>query len=202
MEFGEKLQKLRKGRGLTQEELAEALHISRTAVSKWESGRGYPNIDSLKEVARYFGVTVDDLLSGEKLLSLAETENRANIRNVCDLLTGMTDLFSLTLILLPLYPRTVEGYVYSVNLLAYGETTALNRGVFWILYLALILIGGVNLLRARRKSEQKVLTEVSILLSIVTVLFLALAGETYAVTVSFLLLIVKGALLYKKTKAG
>ena len=46
MEFGEKLQELRKKKGLTQEELAEALYVSRTAVSKWELGRGYPNIDS------------------------------------------------------------------------------------------------------------------------------------------------------------
>ena len=46
MEFHEKLQELRKQKGLTQEELAESLYVSRTAISKWESGRGYPNIDS------------------------------------------------------------------------------------------------------------------------------------------------------------
>ena len=54
MEFNEKLQELRKSRGLTQEELAKELFVSRTAVSKWESGRGYPNIDSLKEISRFF----------------------------------------------------------------------------------------------------------------------------------------------------
>ena len=53
-EFYEKLQELRKQKGLTQEELAEALYVSRTAISKWESGRGYPNIDSLKGIASYF----------------------------------------------------------------------------------------------------------------------------------------------------
>lgn len=54
MEFGEKLQGLRKSKNLTQEELAEALYVSRTAISKWESGRGYPNIDSLKEISNFF----------------------------------------------------------------------------------------------------------------------------------------------------
>lgn len=69
LEFHEKLQELRKSRGLTQEELAEALFVSRTAISKWESGRGYPSIDSLKEISSYFSVSIDDLLSGEQLIS-------------------------------------------------------------------------------------------------------------------------------------
>ena len=54
MELGEKLQELRKNMGLTQEELAESLFVSRTAISKWESGRGYPSIDSLKEISKFF----------------------------------------------------------------------------------------------------------------------------------------------------
>ena len=54
MEFNEKLQELRKQKGLTQEELAEALYVSRTAISKWESGRGDPNSDSLKAISNYF----------------------------------------------------------------------------------------------------------------------------------------------------
>ena len=113
MEFGEKLQELRKNKGLTQEELAELLYVSRTAVSKWESGRGYPNIDSLKEISKYFSVSIDDLLSGEKLISIAEKENKSNIRNMCDLLSGVVDIFSFILIILPLYPKTVDGYVIS-----------------------------------------------------------------------------------------
>ena len=76
MEFSEKLQELRKQKGLTQEELAERLYVSRTAISKWESGRGYPNIDSLKATARFFGVTVDALLSGDELLRLADEDTK------------------------------------------------------------------------------------------------------------------------------
>ena len=54
MEFNEKLQELRKNKGLTQEELAQILYVSRTAISKWESGRGFPNIESLKSISKYF----------------------------------------------------------------------------------------------------------------------------------------------------
>ena len=119
MEFHEKLQELRKSRGLTQEELAEALFVSRTAISKWESGRGYPSIDSLKEISSYFSVSIDDLLSGEQLIFIAEKENKSNLNGVCDLLLGFVDLFSLMLIFLPLYPKPVNGYIYSVNLFVY-----------------------------------------------------------------------------------
>ena len=59
MEFHEKLQQLRKQKGLTQEQLADQLYVSRAAVSKWESGRGYPNIDSLKALAKFYSVTID-----------------------------------------------------------------------------------------------------------------------------------------------
>lgn len=79
MEFHEKLQELRKSRGLTQEELAEALFVSRTAISKWESGRGYPSIDSLKEISSYFSVSIDDLLSGEQLIFIARKKKTNQI---------------------------------------------------------------------------------------------------------------------------
>ena len=86
MELNEKLQELRKNKGLTQEELAAALYVSRTAVSKWESGRGLPSIDSLKQISAFFDVSIDDLLSADKALSLAEQENKASQRSFCDLI--------------------------------------------------------------------------------------------------------------------
>ncbi|MBQ2487986.1 MAG: helix-turn-helix transcriptional regulator, partial [Ruminococcus sp.] len=69
MEFNEKLQELRKSKGLTQEELAKELYVSRTAISKWESGRGYPNIDSLKEISRYFSVSIDELICPDEIIT-------------------------------------------------------------------------------------------------------------------------------------
>ena len=202
MEFGEKLQELRKSRGLTQEELAEALYVSRTAVSKWESGRGYPNIDSLKEISKYFSVTIDDLLSGEKLLSIAEKESRSDMRKLCDLLLGMTDLCALMLIVLPLYPKTVDHYIYAVNLFAYTEVSARNRSVYWVAFVTLIIIGMLKVLLVQldREGLQNALTKSSVAVSIAAVLFLAIAGETYVIVVAFLLLVFKGMLLFKYAK--
>ena len=200
MEFHEKLQELRKSRGLTQEELAEALYVSRTAVSKWENGRGYPSIDSLKEISAYFSVTLDELLSGEKIISIAEKENKSNIQNMCNLLFGMVDLLSVILIVLPLYPKTIDGYVYSVNLWMYTETAVYNRRVYWILFLALIVSGVLKILQTQRKIEkgQKLLTFCSIFFSVVSILYLVLAREAYAATVAFLLMLMKGLLLFSK----
>lgn len=76
MELSEKLQELRKEKGLTQEELAEALFVSRTAISKWESGRGVPNIESLKAISKFFSVSIDELLSGEEILKIADEDNK------------------------------------------------------------------------------------------------------------------------------
>lgn len=203
MEFNEKLQELRKSRGLTQEELAEALFVSRTAISKWESGRGYPSIDSLKEISKYFSVTIDELLTGEKLISIAEKENKSNIQKLCDLLTGIVDLFSFILIVLPLYPNPINGYIYSVNLFDYTETTSFNRLLYWIMFLALVLVGTVKIFitQFELNKGQKIVTDISIVLSIMTILFLALTREAYAITVAFFLFVVKGILLFKHIKS-
>ena len=202
MEFHEKLQALRKDRGLTQEELAEALYVSRTAISKWESGRGYPSIDSLKEISRYFSVTIDELLSSDTLLSIAEKENKANLQNMCDIIFGMIDICSFMLIALPLYPNKVNGYIYSVNLLEYTQTTKLNYLLFWIMYVSLVVLGIIKLLLAKFRNTKysPAMTGISMILSIVLVLFLSVTREAYAVVVAFLLLVIKGILLFKCTK--
>lgn len=202
MEFNEKLQELRKNKGLTQEELAEVLYVSRTAVSKWESGRGYPNIESLKEISKFFDVSIDDLLSGEKLLSIAEKENESTIRNMCDLLFGVVDLFSFILVALPLYPNNVEGFVYSVSLVNYTATSSINLIVHWIMFVSLFAVGVIKIILTKTKVEKgnKILMELSIALNIFIVVFLALTREVYAVVIAFLLLLVKGGTQLKYFK--
>ena len=123
MELNEKLKELRNSKGLTQEELAAALFVSRTAISKWESGRGYPSIDSLKEISSFFSITLDELVSGEKLLSIAEKENQIRLQNTYNLLIGVIDLCYLMLIVLPLYPKSMGLDIASVTLLKFVDTS-------------------------------------------------------------------------------
>ena len=202
MEFHEKLQELRKNRGLTQEELAEAIFVSRTAVSKWESGRGYPNIDSLKELSAFFSVTIDDLLSSDTLLTIAEKENKSNIQNICDVVFGIIDVCSVMLIVLPLYPNTENGFIYSVNLFSYTQVTSVIRIMYWGMFLALFIAGVIKLLITKTGNIRlnKVLTMASMLISSLLIFVLAMTRAAYAIIVVFLLLMVKVIFLLKYTK--
>lgn len=197
MEFNEKLQELRKNRGLTQEELAEILYVSRTAISKWESGRGYPNIESLKDISEFFSVSIDDLLSGEKLIYIAENENKSNIQNICDLLFGIIDVMSIFLIILPLYPKRVDDLIYSVNLFLYNESCYM---IYWTMFISLVVVGIIEIIFNQMKIEKNrnAITNISIIVSIITVLFLIVTRQVYAPIIAFLFLIFKGILVLKK----
>ena len=118
---------------------------------------------------------------------------------VC-LLFGMADLFSGILIVLPLYPKTVGGYVYAVNLWMYTKTAAYNRMVYWFLFLMLVVLGIWEVYQAQRKKEYKKWTACSVILSFITVVYLILARETYAAATAFLLLAIKGILVFRSMK--
>ena len=123
MEFGEKLQQLRKQKELTQEELAGLLYVSRTAVSKWESGRGYPNLESLKGIAAAFSVTVDELLSGEELLTLAVQDAQRHKRRVRELVFGLMDSGAALLLFLPFFAQKGQDAPLAVSLLSLTTVT-------------------------------------------------------------------------------
>ena len=200
---GKRIKEYRTAKQLTQEELAEAIYVSRTAISKWESGRGYPSIGSLKEISKYFSVSIDELLSGDKLISIAEKENKDNIKNMCDLLFGIVDLFSVILIILPLYPDVVNGFIYSVNLLSYTQAAEFNIIVYWVMFISLFCTGVLKLVFTKTciQKGNEAVTGISIVLNIVIVITLALTRQVYAVIVAFLLLVVKGAIALKREKA-
>ncbi|MDE7107479.1 MAG: helix-turn-helix domain-containing protein, partial [Clostridiales bacterium] len=85
MEFKDRLKQYRQDNNLTQDELAEKLFISRQAVSKYETGRGYPAIDVMTELSRLMGISIDELISKEELAKqtiYTGQEVRKNKRNI------------------------------------------------------------------------------------------------------------------------
>lgn len=111
MEFHEKLQQLRKQKNLTQEELAELLFVSRTAISKWESGRGLPNIDSLKAISKVFSISIDELLSGEEIIQAAENEKRENAVHLRNILYGLMDIMCAVFFFVPIFGERDGNYI-------------------------------------------------------------------------------------------
>lgn len=200
MEFNEKLQELRKKKGLTQEELAEKLFVSRTAVSKWESGRGFPNIDSLKEIARFFGVTIDDLLSSDELLTVAEEDTRQNEKRFRDTVFGLLDISVAMLFFLPIFGQKVSGGVREVSLLELGGISVYLKTTYIIL-VSLLVISGV-LTIALQNSENslwiKSKSKLSLALTAVGTVLFVVSLQPYAATMLLSFLLIKGLLLIKR----
>ncbi len=76
MNFSENLQVLRKTNGISQEQLAERLDVSRQAVSKWETDGGYPEMDKIIQLCDIFGVTMDELIKGKVEVDRADVRRR------------------------------------------------------------------------------------------------------------------------------
>ena len=76
MEFSEKLKELRSEKGISQAKLADDIHISRSAVAKWENGLGLPSDESVKMLADYFGLTVDELIPNKKSEEILVSKNK------------------------------------------------------------------------------------------------------------------------------
>lgn len=84
MNLSERLLKLRKEKGLSQEELANELGVSRQTVSKWETGESMPDFDKIIPLCEFYGITSDELLSGKKDIVVAKEENKKSVyaRNI------------------------------------------------------------------------------------------------------------------------
>ena len=186
MEFSKKLQSLRKQKGLTQEELSNALFVSRTAVSKWESGRGFPNIESLKQIAAFFDITVDELLSGGEMLNIAEKKENA----FCDILFGILDIASSLLFFFPLFAQRAGDAVSAVSLLSL-------QGNLKVLYLALVtltILTGVLTLALQNCDKpflEKVKRKTSLTLNVISAILLVLGLQPYAAVLLFVFLAIK-----------
>lgn len=213
MEFHEKLQNLRKQKNLTQEQLAEKLYVSRTAISKWESGRGYPGIDSLKEIARFFHVTVDELIGPEEILAAAENEKKEYTGKTTLLITGILDLLASLLLFVPVFGNgTAAG---SVSLFALTGIRSWIRWAFFLLLLLQVLWGIIELIAGRKAAPAgdnpaaagaprtdntspasgKSPVIFSMILSALATAFFILARQPYAGIYSLALLIGKGIVL-------
>jgi transcriptional regulator with XRE-family HTH domain len=204
MEFHEKLAELRKSKGLTQEELAGALYVSRTAVSKWESGRGYPSIDSLKEISRYFSVTIDELICSQEMITAAEDDKKVMIGRYVAVICNTLDLLTAVLLFLPIFGNGADSPT-SVSLFQITGTAPWAKAVFIAVIGIITLNGlcGVILSRFDRPVWNRHRMVTGMALSVAAVGIFIGTRQPYAGIICFAILVIKGWLIFKgKTEAA
>lgn len=193
MDFNQKLQQLRTQKGLTQEQLAEKVCVSRVAVSKWESGRGYPNLDSLKKLSEIFSISVDELLSSNELIDLANTQTKNNSRILRSLIFGITDFLAILLFIIPLFADRFEGKIEIVNLLKLSHISAFVKIIFLVLTGCSVLFGALELALQNIQSagKQKVELILSGMFSSLGIVFSAMTNQPDPCILFFALFIIK-----------
>ena len=193
MEFNEKLQELRKSKSLTQEELAEALFVSRTAISKWEQGRGYPSIDSLKEISRFFSVSIDDLICSEEIISAAADEKKECVEKYISLICNTLDIFLALLLFLPVFGNGTDHPV-SVSLYAITGLSTWIKTVFAALISLAVLNGicGVIINHFDKPVWNRHRLMTGIVLSVACTAVFILTRQPYAGIICLAVLVVKG----------
>lgn len=197
MEFHEKLQQLRKQNQMTQEELGEQLFVSRTTVSKWESGRGYPNLDSLKAISKLFSVSIDDLLSNDELIVLAETENRNTVSRISMQVFGVMDLMALVFLFLPLFGEQEGEYVRAVTIWTNSELSAFMR-ILYVASLGAVSGFGIFEILHKRMDREKNFSRsqvCSIILHAAAIILFAISRQPYVTVLLFLFFAVKVLLI-------
>ena len=198
MEFNEKLQELRKSRSLTQEELAEALFVSRTAISKWESGRGYPSIDSLKEMSRFFSVTIDDLICSDEMITVAENDKREFADKYISLICNVMDILPVILLFIPAFGNGTAS-PETVALFGLSGINPWIKTVYVVIVSITIINGicGVIILNLNKPVWNRHRLVTGIVLSILSVTVFIVTRQPYAGIVCFALLVIKGFLIAK-----
>ena len=198
MEFSEKLQELRKSRSMTQEELAEALFVSRTAISKWESGRGYPSIDSLKEISRFFFFFIDDLICSDEMITVAENDKKEFVRKYVSLICNALDVLLAILMFIPAFGNGSDSSE-TVSLLGLTGISLWVKIVFIVIISITILNGiyGVIVAGLNRSTWNRHRLVPGVVLSILAVIVFIATRQPYAGIVCFALLVIKGFLITK-----
>lgn len=147
-DFAERLYTLRREKGLSQEQLAEKLNVSRQAVSKWESGTSLPESDKLLAIADFFGVSMDELVRGkteETPAAVSAPDESGKGRFAAGLavcIAGVVGLLALGILAICLPERAAQ-------IGASSMITIDGIGIGLLLAAAAVVVGTVLLLRKK-----------------------------------------------------
>lgn len=122
MTFGEKIKKLRADNDLTQEQLAEMLFVTRTAVSKWETDKGLPGIDTLKLISSTFNLSLDELVSEDVVESkkVLDKKNARIMYAIAMAFLALTAVFTITAYFTRNSYYTIGSFIATGGYLVFG----------------------------------------------------------------------------------
>ena len=180
--------------------MAQKLFVSRTAISKWELGKGYPSIDSLKEIAKFFDITIDELLSGNELLTVAEQDTKQKEIHFRSLVFGLLDSSIILLLFLPFFAINIGGAVQEGSILSLTEMNPYLR-IAYIIAIVIITFYGILTLSLQNCSilfwTKNKCTISLILNSLVLILFI-ISSQPYASVFVFIFFLIKVLMMIKK----
>ena len=200
MELCKKIKKIRTDNKLTQEQFAEKMLVSRTAVSKWENGTCYPSVDSLKYMSKTFNISLDKLLSSKEILEIAKTENQSNISKYNSLLFCLLDIARIIFIFLPLYSYKTKDFIYSVFLFNSNELGLTLKIIFMIIYIIFFILGIIELI-LNFKENNRLINKISMLLDMISIFVLLFTKQTYVIALMFVIFIIKIIMLTNVKKS-
>lgn len=146
--LSEKLYKLRKNGGLSQEQLAEKLNVSRQAISKWESGTAVPESEKLVTISNYFGVSVDYLLKDEEeKVNGTDNSVEEKPKMIVGIIICIAGIVSMIIWgLLSIFRPEASNQMSESSMI-----TIDGNGIFLILCVVAIVVGASLLLKSKKK---------------------------------------------------
>ena len=200
MELSKKIKQIRNDNKLTQEQFAEKMLVSRTAVSKWENGTCYPSIDSLRYMSQIFNVSLDKLLSSEEILEIAKTENQSNISKYNSLLFCLLDIVRIIFVFLPLYSYKTNDFIYSVSLLNSNDLGSTLKIIFVLIFITFLILGITELI-FNYKGNNGLINKISIFLDMISIFVLLFTKQPYVIALMFVIFIIKIIMLANVNKS-
>ena len=200
MELSKKIKQIRNDNKLTQEQFAEKMLVSRTAVSKWENGTCYPSIDSLKYMSLIFNISLDKLLSSEEILEIAKIENQSNISKYNGLLFCLLDIVRIIFIFLPLYSYKTNDFIYSVSLLNSNDLGTTLKIIFMLIFIMFLILGIIELI-FNFIGNNRLINKISMFLDVISIFVLLFTKQPYLIALMFVIFIIKIIMLFNVNKS-
>jgi len=199
MNIGDRIKHLRKEMNFTQQDLADKLYVSRAAISKWETGKGYPNIESLQDISSLFQISINDLLSNEELIQIAVESRKDNVKSFSLYGFSIFDLLGFTMMFFPLFANKVGDYYQSVSLFHHNIENIPIIITYYLVFMIYLLLFGVECCIgyfSLFQHKRKMLLILSCLFSVFSLFVFIITNEPYISFFITILLLLKAILLF------